>query len=71
MPASARDGIDGALLAAETLPAQIGTQLVALAHTAFDQAFFAVMAVAVAIVVAAACSVALLGRRVQPARTSC
>ena len=71
VPASARDGIDGALLAAETLPTQAGTQLVALAHTAFDQAFFAVMAVAVAIVVAAACSVALLGRRVQPARTSC
>jgi DHA2 family multidrug resistance protein-like MFS transporter len=63
VPASARDSIDGALLAAETLPTQIGTQLVALAHTAFDQAFFAVMAVAVAIVVAAACSVAVLGWR--------
>jgi len=63
VPASARDGIDGALLAAETLPTQAGTQLVALAHTAFDQAFFAVMAVAVAIVVAAACSVAVLGWR--------
>ncbi|MGJ7603484.1 MFS transporter [Variovorax sp. LT1R20] len=63
VPDSARDGIDGALLAAETLPTQIGTQLVALAHTAFDQAFFAVMVVAVAIVVTAACSVALLGWR--------
>ncbi len=71
VPAAARDGIDGALLAAEALPAPAGMQLVALAHTAFDQAFFAVMAVAVAIVVAAAASVALLGRRVQPARTSC
>lgn len=68
VPASAGDGIDAALLAAETLPAQIASELVALAHTAFDQAFFAVMAVAVAIVVAAACSVALLGRRIAKPR---
>ena len=75
VPASAGDGIDAALLAAETLPAQVATQLVSLAHAAFDQAFFAVMAVAVLIVVAAAASVAALGwqrktRPSQPVRTS-
>ena len=61
VPASAGDGIDAALLAAETLPTQIASQLVTLAHTAFDQAFLAVMAVAVLIVVAAACAVTALG----------
>ncbi|MDP9878294.1 DHA2 family multidrug resistance protein-like MFS transporter [Variovorax boronicumulans] len=66
VPASAGDSIDAALLAAETLPAPVASQLVALAHTAFDQAFFSVMGVAVAIVVAAACAVALLGWRARP-----
>ena len=70
VPPSAGDGIDAALLAAETLPTQIASELVALAHTAFDQAFFAVMAVAVAIVVAAACSVAFLGWRARPRTTA-
>ncbi|HEX7863379.1 MAG TPA: MFS transporter [Variovorax sp.] len=75
VPASASDGIDAALLAAETLPAEVATQLVSLAHAAFDQAFFSVMAVAVLIVVAAAGSVAALGwrastrQRQQRART--
>lgn len=66
VPASASDGIDAALLAAETLPTQIAAQFVALAHTAFDQAFFAVMVVAVLIVVAAACAVAALGWWAKP-----
>ncbi|MES2246131.1 MAG: MFS transporter [Pseudomonadota bacterium] len=66
VPASAGDSIDAALLAAETLPAPIASQLVALAHTAFDQAFFSVMGVAVAIVIAAACAVAFLGWRARP-----
>ncbi|QOF81172.1 MFS transporter [Variovorax sp. 38R] len=66
VPASASDSIDAALLAAETLPAPIASQLVALAHTAFDQAFFSVMTVAVLIVVAAACAVAFLGWRARP-----
>jgi DHA2 family multidrug resistance protein-like MFS transporter len=65
-PASASDGIDAALLAAESMPAHAATQLVALAHTAFDQAFFAVMVVAVLIVVAAACAVVALGWRDRP-----
>lgn len=60
-PASASDGIDAALLAAEAMPAQAATQLVSLAHAAFDQAFVAVMAVAVLIVLGAACAVAALG----------
>lgn len=61
VPASASDGIDAALLAAEKLPPQVASQLVALAHGAFDQAFVGVMVVAVLIVVAAAGSVAALG----------
>ncbi|WP_198085559.1 MFS transporter [Variovorax sp. E3] len=71
VPASASDGIDAALLAAETLPAQVASQLVALAHAAFDQAFFAVLTVAVLIVIAAAGSVAALGwrGRTRPTRT--
>jgi DHA2 family multidrug resistance protein-like MFS transporter len=43
------------------LPPQVASQLIALAHGAFDQAFVAVMVVAVLIVVAAAGSVAALG----------
>lgn len=67
-PAAASDGIDAALLAAEALPAQAAQQLVALAHAAFDQAFMAVMVVAVLIVVAAAGSVAALGWRAKVLR---
>ncbi|MET3176878.1 UNVERIFIED_ORG: DHA2 family multidrug resistance protein-like MFS transporter [Variovorax guangxiensis] len=63
VPASASDGIDAALLAAESLPAHAATQLVSLAHAAFDKGFFAVIAVAVLIVAAAAGSVAALGWR--------
>ncbi|RIX84985.1 MFS transporter [Acidovorax cavernicola] len=66
VPASASDGIDAALLAAETLPAPVASQLVALAHAAFDHAFFSVMGVAVLIVIAAACAVAFLGWRARP-----
>ncbi|WP_341891092.1 MFS transporter [Variovorax sp. YR752] len=66
VPTSASDSIDAALLTAETLPAPVASQLVALAHTAFDQAFFSVMTVAVLIVVAAACAVAFLGWRARP-----
>ncbi|MFH0131102.1 MFS transporter [Variovorax sp. VaC1] len=69
VPASASDGIDAALLAAETLPTQVASQLVTLAHTAFDQAFFAVIAVAVLIVIAAAGSVAALGWWARPRAT--
>lgn len=67
-PASASDGIDAALLAAETLPAPAAAQLVALAHAAFDQAFMAVMVAAVLIVVAAAGSVVALGWRARVLR---
>ncbi|RSZ29803.1 MULTISPECIES: MFS transporter [unclassified Variovorax] len=61
VPASASDGIDAALLAAESLPAHAATQLVSLAHAAFDKGFFAVIAVAVLMVIAAAGSVAAIG----------
>lgn len=58
--AGASDGIDAALLAAETLPPQAAAQLLGLAHGAFDQAFMAVMATAVVLVLASALAVVLL-----------
>jgi DHA2 family multidrug resistance protein-like MFS transporter len=65
VPASASDSIDATLLVAETLPTQVASQLITFAHAAFDHAFFAVLVVAVLIVIAAACSIAILGWRVK------
>ncbi|RYF59283.1 MAG: MFS transporter, partial [Comamonadaceae bacterium] len=59
----ARDSIDAALLAVESMPRAFGDQLLQLAHTAFDQAFGTVIVVAVGIVVAAIVGVMLLDRR--------
>jgi DHA2 family multidrug resistance protein-like MFS transporter len=56
----ASDGIDAALLAAERLPPEAATQLLGLAHGAFDQGFMAVMATAVVLVLASALTVVLL-----------
>ncbi|WP_428174365.1 MFS transporter [Comamonas sp.] len=65
----ASDGIDAALLAAEKLPPQAATQLLGLAHAAFDQGFIAVMATAVVLVLTAALAVALLRSRGQQQAT--
>jgi len=66
----ARDSIDAALLAVESMPRPLGEQLLQLAHSAFDQAFGTVILVAVCIVVAAIVSVMLLDRRGQHAPAS-
>jgi DHA2 family multidrug resistance protein-like MFS transporter len=65
----ASDGIDAALLAAEKLPPEAATQLLGLAHAAFDQGFMAVMATAVVLVLAAALAVVLLRSRGQQQAT--
>jgi DHA2 family multidrug resistance protein-like MFS transporter len=54
MPASVRDSLDEALLAAEGLPAAMAQPLVHAAHRAFDQGFTAVLLSASVLLVAAA-----------------
>lgn len=54
LPASVRDSLDEALLAAEGLPAAMAQPLVQAAHTAFDQGFTAVLLSAAVLLVAAA-----------------
>jgi DHA2 family multidrug resistance protein-like MFS transporter len=63
VPAAAGDSIDAALRAAQALPEPAAAQLLSLAYGAFDQAYGAVMLVAVLTVVAAGAAVLWLGRR--------
>ncbi|PRD40545.1 MFS transporter [Phyllobacterium phragmitis] len=65
MPETARDSIDGALLAAETLPEDLASALVNQAQGAFDSAFMVVLTVAVVMLIAAAIGIAALAQRVR------
>jgi DHA2 family multidrug resistance protein-like MFS transporter len=59
----ARDGIDQALLAAETLPPEAASSLLHLANTAFDHAFVIVLIAASGALCAAAFAIAIAARR--------
>jgi DHA2 family multidrug resistance protein-like MFS transporter len=59
----ARDGIDEALLAAETLPPDAASSLLHLANTAFDHAFVIVLIAASGALCAAAFAIAIAARR--------
>jgi len=63
--ALARDSLDGALIAAETLPDAIAIPLISLAKGAFEGAFVTVMIVVVALLAVASAGVALSTRRKQ------
>jgi DHA2 family multidrug resistance protein-like MFS transporter len=65
VPDMARDSIDGALIVAEALPDGLASTLVYLAQRAFDNAFVAVMTVAVAMLIAASVGIAALARQAQ------
>ncbi len=62
-PALARDSLDGALIAAETLPDALAAPLVSLAQNAFDSAFVTVMVLVVALLGATSIGIALATRR--------
>lgn len=63
VPEAARDGIDAALIIAETAPEAMATGLVALAHGAFDTAFMVVLTASAALLLAAAAVIAARARR--------
>jgi len=64
-PALARDSLDGALIAAESLPDALAAPLVSLAQSAFDSAFVTVMIGVVALLGAASVGIALSTRRAR------
>lgn len=61
-PGLAQDSLDGALIAAETLPATLAAPLVSLAQNTFDSAFVTVMIIVVALLSAAETGIALTTR---------
>ncbi|RYJ61314.1 MFS transporter [Pseudomonas songnenensis] len=63
LPDLARDSLDGALIAAESLPDAIAAPLISLAHGAFDNAFVAVMIAVVALLGITSGGIALCTRR--------
>lgn len=62
VPATARDSLDEALLAAQTLPPALAQQLTSLAQTAFDQAFGVVALVTAALLLAVAALTWVMGQ---------
>ena len=63
----ARDSLDEALLAAETLPAASATLLTALARSAFDQAFGVVLVVVAALLLGVSAAIVwAVGRVAEP-----
>lgn len=63
VPELARDSLDGALIAAESLPEALAVPLVSLAQGAFDSAFVTVMIVVAALLGTTAVGIALITRR--------
>nr|MBF0683499.1 MFS transporter [Pseudomonas sp.] len=63
VPVLARDSLDGALIAAESLPEALAVPLVSLAQGAFDSAFVTVMIVVAALLGTTAVGIALITRR--------
>jgi len=62
-PALAHDSLDGALIAAESLPDSVAAQLIA--QSAFDSAFVTVMILVAALLTMAALGIALTTRRAR------
>ncbi len=63
VPASARDSLDEALLAAQNLPSQEATNLIAMASQAFESAYVVVVISAAAILLAAVLAIHSIQRR--------
>jgi len=64
-PALAHDSLDGALIAAESLPDSVAAQLIGVAQSAFDSAFVTVMILVAALLTMAALGIALTTRRAR------
>jgi len=64
-PALAHDSLDGALIAAESLPDSVAAQLIGVAQSAFDSAFVTVMILVAALLTMAALGIALSTRRAR------
>lgn len=65
VPDMVRDSLDEALIAAETLPDGLASTLISMAQGAFDNAFVAVMAVAVVMLMAASVGIGALARQAR------
>ncbi|WP_336512027.1 MFS transporter [Stutzerimonas stutzeri] len=64
-PVLAHDSLDGALIAAESLPDSVAAQLIGVAQSAFDSAFVTVMILVAALLTMAALGIALSTRRAR------